>query len=384
VQTQEDRKVLDSLRVLPAATLAVLLIASAPPAACAQEVSDINDDERVLFFSTVARLDDDGAAWNVPIHGWIFEPETDDALRGAALREFRDRLGLDPADASTRIFEERMRLFLVDNEGGKRIVVRIAGQQQALELSARGGHFTGIIEVPADAAAAQLVNGGRFTYVAVTEAPKERRFEGVSYGLLPEGISVISDIDDTIKVSEVLDKRELIRNTFLREFRAVEGMAAAYSRWAEQGAAFHYVSASPWQLYEPLSTFTREAGFPGGSFHLKQFRVKDSSFLSLLENPITYKLAVIEPLLAQFPKRRFILVGDSGEKDPEVYGILARRRPEQILRVYIRDVTGEPADGARYQEAFRELPPEKWRLFQEPSALEWRGESERWRGESER
>ena len=42
----------------------------------------------------------------------------------------------------------------------------------------------------------------------------------------PKGVSVISDIDDTIKVTEVLDRRRMLYNTFLREFKDVTGMVA--------------------------------------------------------------------------------------------------------------------------------------------------------------
>jgi phosphatidate phosphatase APP1 len=350
-------------------TLVILIGLTFRPAPAEEPLSEISGDERVIFFPTVARQSGDGETWVVPIHGWIFEPETDDVLRGPAVREFRERLGLDPEEASSQIFEERVRLFLVDNERGKRIVVRAAGETHSLAPSGVDGHFRGTLRIPL-AAAAPLLKGNMLRYEAVVEDGDDRMFEGLSYFLQPEGTSVISDVDDTIKISDVLDKRELIRNTFLRKFRAVEGMAAAYSRWAAAGAQFHFVSASPWQLYEPLAAFTQDAGFPGASFHLKQVRLKDSSVLNLLEDPIAYKLVVIEPLMESFPKRRFILVGDSGEKDPEVYGALARKRPEQVMRIYIRDVSGEPADGPRYQEAFRDVPQEKWRLFRDPAELD--------------
>ena len=57
---------------------------------------------------------------------------------------------------------------------------------------------------------------------------------------------------------------------------------------------------------------------------MKQLRVKDTSILKLFENPVAYKQSVIEELIQAFPNRKFLLVGDSGEKDPEVYGIIAR------------------------------------------------------------
>ena len=79
----------------------------------------------------------------------------------------------------------------------------------------------------------------------------------------PEGLSIISDIDDTVKVSNVLNKRELLANTFLREFTPIEGMAALFRRWGRaHGAVFHYVSASPWQLQPELQAFLQDAVRP--------------------------------------------------------------------------------------------------------------------------
>ena len=338
-------------------------------AAAAEAVpSVIKPDERVVFFPTAARLNDDRQTWIVPIHGWIFEPEANDALRTAFVRELRDKLDLPEDHSSTAIVVERIRAFLVDNERGKRVGIRIASQRHVLPPSASDGHFTAVVALPAAQVAAQLMDG-RLEFRAITIPGDLRAFVGLAHCLPPTGTSVISDIDDTIKITDVRDKRELIRNTFLREFRAVDDMAAAYRRWADAGAQFHYVSSSPWQLYESLARFRQAAGFPDGTFHLKRFRMKDSSVLGLFENPADYKLAVIEPLLQGFPARRFILIGDSGEQDPEVYGVLARRYPDQVVQVYIRDVTDEPADAPRYQAAFRDLPPDKWQLFHDPASL---------------
>jgi phosphatidate phosphatase APP1 len=151
---------------------------------------------------------------------------------------------------------------------------------------------------------------------------------------------VISDIDDTIKITQVRDRRATLRNTFLRPFEPAPGMAEFCQNLARSNhAEFHYVSASPWQLYLPLAEFVRSNGFPSGTFVLKKFRWKDRSFLSLFADPEKYKSAVIEPLLKRFPNRRFVLIGDSGEL-PEIYAgreeISAANRPSLI-----RDVTDE-------------------------------------------
>ena len=97
--------------------------------------------------------------------------------------------------------------------------------------------------------------------------------------------------------------------------------------------------------------------------------MKNKTFLSLFADPEKYKRAVIEPLLKRFPNRRFILIGDSGERDPEIYAALARNYPRQIERIVIRDVTGEPRTAPRYEKIFRGLPPERWQIFISPPEL---------------
>jgi phosphatidate phosphatase APP1 len=167
----------------------------------------------------------------------------------------------------------------------------------------------------------------------------------------------------------VTDRRKLLANTFLREYRPVEGMAGVYRQWSDRGVSIHFVSSSPWQLYEPLSQFLRASGFPPATLHLKRFRLKDSSFWDLFADPLATKPPIIESLLQAYPQRRFVLIGDSGEQDPEVYGQIARRFPRQIAFVYIRDVTGEAASSSRYQRAFQDVPQERWQVFTDPAVL---------------
>jgi Uncharacterized conserved protein (DUF2183) len=331
-------------------------------------VSTIKADEQVVFFPTAAHLSTGGQTWTVPVHGWIFEPEEDDVLRQWFIGELENLFEFDLDRAKAEVLNRRLRPFLVDNERGKEIAIRIAGAEHTLPASERDGHFWGTIELPA-ATVEPLLENGRLPFHAIMRPDDPRDFSGVVHCLSPTGISVISDIDDTIKVTDVRNSREVIENTFFREFRPVDGMSEAYRHLA--GASFHYVSSSPWQLYEPLAKFNRAAGFPDAIFHLKRFRLKDSSFLSLFTSPFDYKISVIAPLIESFPQHQFVLVGDSGEKDPEAYAAILRRFPMQVLRIYIRDVTNEPATAPRYRETFSNIAPEKWQVFTDPATLEW-------------
>ena len=100
----------------------------------------------------------------------------------------------------------------------------------------------------------------------------------------------------------------------MRDFKSVDGMSEVYRDLADSGVAFHYVSGSPWQLYQPLESFFADAGFPEGTMHLKHFRLSDSSVVDLLGSQVESKLAAIRPLMEACLERKFILVGDSGEQ----------------------------------------------------------------------
>ena len=348
------------------ATLTCLALTALAALPC--RASEIKSDEEIVFFPTAARLAADGAAWVLPIHAWVFEPEAESLWRRATLKALTESLGLEEEDTASDIFKRRARWLMVDNERGKSLKITLAP----------GAFLPGVT-----AANGQLKSELRLTRLAPGEEPAsrwleftarlpdgdDRSFQGRIQLVAPRGLSVISDIDDTVKVSEVTDKRALLVNSFLKPFAAVPGMAEAYGRWAAGGAVFHYVSSSPWQFYPELADFMAAAGLPAGSFHLRAFRFRDESFFNLFASSEETKPPQIEALLAAFPGRDFILVGDSGEKDPEIYGEIARKHPGRIAAIYIRRVTPEAAEDARYLEAFADLPPGLWLLFDDPAIL---------------
>lgn len=132
--------------------------------------------------------------------------------------------------------------------------------------------------------------------------------------------------------------RETFRNVFIRDVRelSINGVKEWYQSLADLGCMFHYVSNSPWQMYPLLTSFFASAGLPQGSFHLKQY----SGLLQGLFEPVAErKKGTFEKILTDFPERRFLLIGDSGEADLEVYVDFVSENPGRVLGVFIRDVT---------------------------------------------
>ncbi|MCJ1259123.1 hypothetical protein MMC24_006958 [Lignoscripta atroalba] len=155
----------------------------------------------------------------------------------------------------------------------------------------------------------------------------------------PKGVSLISDIDDTIKHSAIgSGAKEIFRNAFIRDLGdlTIDGVREWYSKMAEMGVQLHYVSNAPWQLYPVLVGFFAGAGLPPGSFHLKQY----TGMLQGIFEPVAErKKGTLERILRDFPERRFILVGDSGEADLELYTDIVIANPGRVLGIFIRDVT---------------------------------------------
>lgn len=155
----------------------------------------------------------------------------------------------------------------------------------------------------------------------------------------PAGVSLISDIDDTIKHSAIASgAKEVFWNTFIREFNdlTIQGVREWYGRLYDMGVGIHYVSNAPWQLYPQLKLYFKMAGLPNGSFHLKQY---SGMLQGIFEPTAERKRMSLEKIMGDFPERKFILVGDSGEADLEVYTELVQQNPGRILGVFIRDVT---------------------------------------------
>lgn len=163
--------------------------------------------------------------------------------------------------------------------------------------------------------------------------------------------AIVSDIDDTIVQSIVTQKMVLLANTFLKNAASatpVPGKAKLYQLLAEGAPPppVFYVSGSPVNLYPRLAYYLALHGFPPGPVILKNLGLHHEH--DALFEQIAYKTAKIEPLLAAFPDLTFLCFGDSGEKDPEIYGALAKKFPGRIRHISIRLVTDEKADAPRF------------------------------------
>jgi phosphatidate phosphatase APP1 len=161
---------------------------------------------------------------------------------------------------------------------------------------------------------------------------------------------VISDLDDTVVKTGATDLLRMLQATLLESARTrtpFEGVSQFY-RALQAGSTglqrnpIFYVSSSPWNLYDLLADFLDLQQIPAGPILLGDFGFEETK---LIHSPHQqHKLEQIRRILDMYPTLRFVLIGDSGQKDPEIYWEVVRSDPARVLAVYIRDVTTPQRD----------------------------------------
>jgi phosphatidate phosphatase APP1 len=195
----------------------------------------------------------------------------------------------------------------------------------------------------------------------LADAPNDKPVRSTTRILTPAPTAtfgVVSDMDDTVLQSEV--------TSFLRAARIVllenaltrlpfPGVAAFY-RALERGATgaeanpIFYVSSSPWNLYDVIDGFLEAQRIPTGPLLLR-----DWDLGRLSERHARHKGTVIREIFDTYPELPFLLIGDSGQEDPEIYAELVRERPGRIRAVYIRNVTASTERAGRIRALAREV-----------------------------
>ncbi len=160
---------------------------------------------------------------------------------------------------------------------------------------------------------------------------------------------VISDIDDTVMYTGVANKVKMLWRLFFQGAQsriAFPGVAAFYKAlyYGASGTDLNpmlYVSRGPWSLYEVLDTFFNFHDIPVGPIlFLREWGLT-------LQRPLPrqaegHKLDLIRNMLSLYSDLSFILIGDSGQHDPEIYLQVVREHPGRVLAIYIRNVSRDP------------------------------------------
>jgi len=328
------------------------------------------NDRQLTVYPTYGYKGQDGA-WHIPMRVWIRErhPHLEEALA------FLERHLGHHSPGEIHNFTDRIADLVADSVPDQPVAVTFEQDATRYLVEGKTGNSTdehglleGVITVDAGRAEELLrLQGSRNGWLNC-QATSGDMNGAARVQLLPDdpnGLSVVSDIDDTIKVTEIpAGLKIVLRNTFLRDFVAVtnpDNMASAYEKLRTGSGgivSFHYVSGGPWQLYVPMVEFLiGKTGFPQGTFHLKTVNASTQFAENWLEDLIAdgfnlkeagkgetekQKVTQITELMTNLPRRQFVLFGDSGERDPEAYARIRKDFPSGINEIHIRDVLNDP------------------------------------------
>ena len=257
------------------------------------------------------------------------------------------------ADRAWRNLVEMYKRFESDEVPGARLRARFQGVE--VEAHADGeGYFN--VDLHPEAA----LGPGPWHEVALELIDPAGGATATGRVLVPPGtarFAVISDIDDTVIRSNVTNKLRMVLALALSNSRTrkpFEGVAAFYRALqagasGSEGNPIFYVSKSPWNLLPPLLDFLEHQGVPVGPLLLRDYG------RHLLYSGSNHKERSIDQILTTYPELPFVLIGDSGEQDPEIYREVVRRWPRRIRAIYIRAVNTEPARVAAIDRLVEEV-----------------------------
>lgn len=156
---------------------------------------------------------------------------------------------------------------------------------------------------------------------------------------------VVSDLDDTVIKTGATALTTMVRTVLLQNSRTrepFEGVSDFY-RALQAGSSgkasnpIFYVSSGPWNLYDLYADFMDFRGVPRGPILLSDYGVDEKKLIHSSHSD--HKLAAIREIFTTYPGLSFILIGDSGQEDPEIYREVVREYPGRVKAIYIRDVT---------------------------------------------
>jgi phosphatidate phosphatase APP1 len=157
---------------------------------------------------------------------------------------------------------------------------------------------------------------------------------------------VLSDIDDTILLSHVNQKYKMLwlliaKNALTRNpVPQINGIFNAIKHYNQETlpSDFFYVSNSEWNLYDFLTDFFQENRLPNGVFMLQRFKHNFRDAVFTPQKKDDHKFESIRFILDFFTRKKFILLGDNGQRDLEIYSAICKQYASRIKAVIIRDI----------------------------------------------
>ncbi len=188
------------------------------------------DKEEMILFPDVGfqSLDND-TTWKIMIHGWRYEGHKGRDWFGFITSQWIERIAKHLMDGDAiaylngSINHDRLKPFFVEDQSYDLISIKIGEKTHLLRTDEYGQIYQ---QIEATNDVIQKLKQQQSDDVIIYEAigDHDDKAKGIIRLIEPrQGLFIISDIDDTIKISEVLDKVRLIANTFIHPFQPVPG-----------------------------------------------------------------------------------------------------------------------------------------------------------------
>ncbi|KAI9883477.1 MAG: hypothetical protein M1823_004767 [Watsoniomyces obsoletus] len=188
-----------------------------------------------------------------------------------------------------------------------------------------------------------------------------------SYLVPPEGLTLVSDIDDILRVTKIYRAKEGLLNTFARPYQAWENMPDIFGNWSRSipDLHFHYLTTTPEQVSRMYMDFIYKT-YPGGTFETRPLNFSD------FDATIRIRKHLLKKIFETFPRRKFILVADNTNHDIlHAYPEMALEFPNQVQCIFLRNTSATdagnhfPYDTSRFQK----LDQNMYMFFRVPDDL---------------
>jgi hypothetical protein len=157
-----------------------------------------------------------------------------------------------------------------------------------------------------------------------------------SYLVPPTGLTIISDIDDILRITKIYQPAEGILNSFARAFTPWMNMPEIYANWSRSipNFHFHYLTTTPEQVTRNYMDFIYKT-YPGGSFDTRPLNFSDVSAT------LAIRKFLLQKIFQTYPQRKFILVADTSNSDVmKAYPAMATEFPGQVQCIFLRNTSG--------------------------------------------
>ncbi|KAF2213765.1 hypothetical protein CERZMDRAFT_67194 [Cercospora zeae-maydis SCOH1-5] len=176
-----------------------------------------------------------------------------------------------------------------------------------------------------------------------------------------EGLTIVSDIDDILRITKIYDPKEGLLNSFARPFVAWENMPEIYANWSESlpDAHFHYLTTLPEQVTRNYEEFIY-ATYPAGSFDTRPLNFSD------IDATLAIRKYLLVRIFETFPQRKFILVADTSNSDVmKDYPQMAKDYPNQVQCIFLRNTSAtDDSDHFPYDtKGFEGIDPARYMFF---------------------